>query len=410
MDCVLRMKNTIQPYAWGSRNALAGLLGQTQPSDGPQAELWMGAHPKAPSKVYLSEQWQNLDRVIRDDPVAILGVEVSRHYGNQLPYLFKVLAAGQPLSIQAHPGKQQAIRGFERENDQGIPLTAGHRNYKDSNHKPECICALTPFWGMCGFRPVDDMLALMRMVWPSTNHIDLDRFGLVSPNPSLQPFFEFLMTMAPGKRKQLIRHVTTAAVPLAGQYVEFGWVVRLNRHYPDDIGVLSPILLNLFCLEPEQALFLPAGQLHAYLDGMGIEIMANSDNVLRGGLTSKHVDSTELLKILDFQPRPLEPLSAVCMGPGEYRYPSDAGEFVLTRLRVVDGQRHVSQSLEIPSPHILLCTQGEAFIQWNEGGSDMVLPQGQSALVPASLAGYTVSGNATLYRASVNHNVSQNIS
>lgn len=405
MHCVLKMKNTIQPYAWGSRNALAGLLGQKQPSDGPQAELWMGAHPKAPSKVYFDEQWQDLDKVIRDDPVAILGEEISRHYSRQLPYLFKVLAADQPLSIQAHPSKEQAKHGFERENEQGIPLSAGHRNYKDSNHKPECICALTLFWGMCGFRPVDDMLRLLGMVWPPANTGDLDRFGLAPPNPTIQQFFKFLMSMGPEERKQLVRHITVAASPLANLHAEFEWVVRLNRHYPGDIGVLAPILLNLFCLEPEQALFLPAGQLHAYLDGMGIEIMANSDNVLRGGLTPKHVDSAELLNILDFQPRALEILTAEGTGIGEYHYPSKVGEFVLSRLQVENRQPYASRTSKIPTPHILLCTQGEAFVQWNEGRSDMALPQGQSALVPASLSGYTITGNATLYRASVNHNV-----
>jgi mannose-6-phosphate isomerase len=408
MNTILKMQNSIQPYVWGSRKALAQLLGRPQPSDSPQAELWMGAHPKAPSKVYLADQWQDLDEAIRKYPEAILGDGVCRRYNNQLPYLFKVLAADQPLSIQAHPSKQQAERGFERENAQAIPLSAGNRNYKDANHKPECICALTPFWGVCGFRPFQEMMPLLSPIWPADFQAELkrlDRADHTAGDRDFRSFFEFLMNLSPMDRKRLIQSIVAAAGPLAEQEAAFEWVLRLNRQYPDDIGILSPVLLNLFCLQPEQALFLPAGQLHAYFGGMGIEIMANSDNVLRGGLTPKHVDLFELLKILDFNPRPLTILNAARVGTSEYRYPSEVGEFVLSRLQVSDAHPYSDRPSAFKSPQILLCTHGSALIRWNKDRSEICLPQGQSVLVPAALPSYNISGEATLYRAAVNPEV-----
>ena len=150
------LKNTVQDYAWGSLTAIPELLGQ--PATGsPQAELWMGAHPKAPSQVYHDGKWESLLQVIEAHPADVLGKEAAEKFGGKLPYLFKVLAAAKPLSIQAHPNSHQAKEGFARENRLGISLMASNRNYKDDNHKPECICALTRFWGMNGFRRIPEI-------------------------------------------------------------------------------------------------------------------------------------------------------------------------------------------------------------------------------------------------------------
>ena len=402
MNRILKMQNTIQPYAWGSRHGLAEFMGESEPSDNPKAELWMGAHPKAPSKVWLAGRWQSLDKVIEEDPRGVLGVETASRHANRLPYLLKVLAADEPLSIQAHPSEQQAREGFKHENDQGIPLSAGHRNYKDSNHKPECICAMTPFWGVCGFRPTTEMLPLVKTIWPKGDAATDALLGLLEDRQNLALFFEKLMTLDEDARHALLDQVIDRATPIADQHAVFDWVLRLHRRYPYDIGVLSPVLLNLFCLQPQEALFLPACQLHAYFEGMGIEIMANSDNVLRGGLTPKHVDVPQLLQILDFEAMPLDLMKPAVIGPVEYRYPSQAEEFVLSRLVVSDTIPYISPESNRRSAEILLCTDGEASVCTRESEKTLTIPKGQSVLVPAGISGYAIGGQATLYKAGVN--------
>jgi mannose-6-phosphate isomerase len=195
--------------------------------------------------------------------------------------------------------------------------------------------------------------------------------------------------------------VTAAAAEKQTQHMVFEWIVRLNSYYPDDIGVLSPILLNLVCLQPGEALFLPPGQLHAYFSGMGVEIMANSDNVLRGGLTPKHVDVPELLKVLDFRPRAVKILEAQAISTTESRFPSEAEEFVLSILLVSDTQIHTSLD-DLRSPHILLCARGEGYISSAQQNKEIALYKGDSVLVPAGAGKYALSGDALFYKAAVN--------
>jgi mannose-6-phosphate isomerase len=399
---ILKMKNSIQPYAWGSTRMLADFLEDPNLAGSPQAELWMGAHPKAPSKVWLDNRWQDLDRVIADRPVEMLGPQAGPRFNNTLPYLFKVLAADEPLSIQAHPSKRQAQEGFKREADLGIPLSAGHRNYKDPNHKPECICALTPFWGVCGFRPASQMLPLLKAVWPSGDQETGELLSRLENDNELFAFFKGLMTLSAESQEYLLNQILSAATPLAESHAVFQWVQRLNERYPMDIGILSPILLNLFCLQPEEALFLPAGQLHAYLGGMGIEIMANSDNVLRGGLTPKHVDVNELLNVLQFETLTPELMKPMVFGVSEFSYPSMAEEFILSKLIVSDALPYHHTASPYQSAEILLCTVGEAIIGSGEGRHEIRLSKGQSGFVPASVNSYSIFGQATLYRASIN--------
>ena len=401
MNRVVKLQNSIQPYAWGSHRAIAELLGQPAPSANPQAELWMGAHPKASSKIWYQGRWQSLAEVIQEYPEEILGRQALTHFGAQLPFLLKILAAEQPLSIQAHPSKRQAREGFERENAQGIPLSAGHRNYKDDQHKPECICALTTFWGVCGFRPLAETHTLLKAVWPPQDRGNLDRLLSEDRNNTVRPFFERVMTLPSNERKTLLAQVISAAQQLSAHEKAYEWVLRLNNQYPDDIGVLSPILLNLICLQPGEALFLPAGQMHAYFDGLGIEIMANSDNVLRGGLTPKHVDITELLKILDFIPRPVNILNAQPVSNTERRYASAAEEFVLSIIDIAPEHAHQA-GFGNRSAEILFCMDGTASVSWDEQQKHQELRKGQSVLIPAAVQHYTISGQATLYKAAVN--------
>lgn len=401
MRQIFKMQNEIQPYAWGSYTAMAELLGHPAPSDKPQAELWMGAHPKAPSRIRIQQRWQPLNSLIQQNPGDILGTEVLDRFGKQLPYLFKVLAAGQPLSIQAHPDKNQARLGFERENKEGISLTAPHRNYKDRQHKPECICALTSFWALCGFRHLPDMMSLLGRIWPMQHSESLGILARSGGQNGLRGFFKYLMTMPPKVRLDLVSHAVDRARSMRSKDHVFEWIVRLNEHYPNDIGVLSPILLNLIHLKSGEAIFLPARLLHAYLEGMGIELMANSDNVLRGGLTPKHVDVPELLNVLDFRPFSPELLTPGETIHGENCYPSDAEEFRLSVVRITSSQPYQSRE-RCPSPEILLCTRGSGMILWQNGQKKMPFDRGESVFVPAVLDTYTLNGRATVYKAAVN--------
>ena len=395
---IYRLENVVQPYAWGSRTAIADLLGKPVPSQEPQAELWMGTHPKGPSMAVAGDQKIPLQQLIDRQPVGILGRDVSMRYGNALPYLFKVLAAAHPLSIQAHPSKQQAAEGFSRENREGKAVDAPDRNYRDDNHKPEIICALTPFWGLNGFRLAAAAVDLLTPVCPTA--LD-DAFQDLKSlqGKGVRNFFEAMMTLTAEKRKAAAREVLDKAGPLADTSPIYRWMVNLTRAYPADMGALSPALLNLICLEPGQAMFLPAGQLHAYLDGLGIELMANSDNVLRGGLTPKHVDVPELLSVVRFEETSITILEPGSMGPAESGYDSPVEEFSLTVIRPSKGQPYHSPSIR--NVEMLLCTAGEGRIESGGQSECLTVKKGDSFLVPAGLQAYAIDGNLTIYKAAV---------
>lgn len=395
--CVL--KNTIQEYAWGSHTAIAEFLGTSSPSAQPQAELWMGAHPKAPSKILVDGGWRPLPEVLEEWPVEILGPRVADAFGPTLPFLFKVLAAAKPLSIQAHPDLQQARDGFARENKLGIPLDAPNRNYRDANHKPEIICALTPFWALNGFRAPAEIVALLGKI-DSPVLAEPTRTLQQSPDaPGLGRFFDTIMTMPDSPRRAAVGEAVVYARNNAVDDPVSEWIIKLNAEYPGDIGVLSPLLLNLVKLDPGQAMYLRAGRLHAYLDGVGMELMANSDNVLRGGLTPKHIDVPELLKVLDFDFEELAVLEPRESGPCERAYNSDAPEFDLTVIVVSSGSSYTSP--EDRSVEILICTSGSAVAKNLENSAALELSKGMSVLVPSALRRYAIEGAATFYKASV---------
>lgn len=289
-----RLVNTVRPYAWGSTTAIPELLG-TAPTGEPQAELWMGAHPGAPSRTERGA----LNELIAADPVRELGEQAVEKFGPRLPFLLKLLAAGAPLSLQVHPDLEQAKAGYAAEEAAGIPVDAPHRMYKDANHKPELICALTPFDGLCGFRaPVEaaDLIAALG-VDSLKPYVDL-----LHAHPEEAALREVLTALLTADREEMAHTVAQAAAAadrLGGDHAPFA---GLAHHYPGDPGVIAAMLLNRVRLQPGEALYLGAGVPHAYLDGLGVEIMANSDNVLRCGLTPKHVDVPELLRIVRFEP------------------------------------------------------------------------------------------------------------
>ncbi|MEA1947506.1 MAG: mannose-6-phosphate isomerase, class I, partial [Thermodesulfobacteriota bacterium] len=369
------------------------------PAKTPQAELWMGAHPKAPSMVKCDGNWISLFELIEKNPDHILGKKVAEKFNNRLPYLFKVLAAAKPLSIQAHPSIDQAKQGFERENRQGIPLDAYNRNYKDDNHKPECICAMTLFWALNGFRKISGIVALMEKICPQRLKKQLDTLRGQQGPMELKNFFRTLMTMNREQQKQIIAHAVSNAKKFTDDDPAYKWMIDLHKEYPADIGVFSPILLNLICLEPGQAMFLPAGELHAYLDGVGIELMANSDNVLRGGLTPKHIDMPELLNVLNFEERKVNILETEQINQCECVYASHAEEFILSIIHVKEGIIYNSPAHR--SIEILLCTDGKATITDLGENDKVVIDKGKSIIIPEVVTKYSIQGNAAFYKAAV---------
>ena len=393
------LKNSVQNYAWGSATAIPELLGEQNPLGKPVAELWMGAHPRASSLVNIDGNWISLKKLIEKNPQEILGNKVANRFDNKLPYLFKVLAAAKPLSIQAHPSLDQAKEGFESENRRGIPVEASNRNYKDDNHKPECICALSEFWALCGFRNITDILVLMRKICPLGLAKELNLLEKF-PNPQgLKQFYTKLMTMDPKVQLQIIEEAQKNAQYHSDEDPAFRWIVRIAEEYSSDIGILSPVLLNLIQLKPGQALFLPAGELHSYLGGLGMELMANSDNVLRGGLTPKHIDVRELLKALNFDPWPVNILEAVTKENNERVYASAADEFILSVITVSNGQPY--QRFDPISIEIMMCIKGIANLHDYSCQEIIQINKGNSVIIPAAAKGYRISGNAVIYKAAV---------
>ena len=396
---ILPMQNRLQHYAWGSFEAIAELEGRPIPSEGPEAELWMGAHPSASSLVPWAGAWAPLTDVIEADPLPILGTSVAARFGRRLPFLFKVLAARAPLSIQAHPNLEQAKAGFQRENDLGIPLDAPVRNYRDDNHKPEIICALSSFWALKGFRPRREILELLRGVNTRKNPSWIDSLAN-GPGPEpLRLFLQKLLALDRETRSQLIREVVGS---LAGSHAarrEVEWMRRLEEFYPGDAGILGPVFLNLIQLAPGEALFLEAGELHAYLEGVGVELMANSDNVLRGGLTSKHLDVDELLRVLTFTEGEPQLCRGDSIGLCERAYEAAVREFRLSVITL--GERGEWADSGRIGVEVLLCTEGSFTAEPVGQGSSQPLTKGKSVLVPDAVGPYRLRGCGTVYRAAV---------
>jgi mannose-6-phosphate isomerase len=393
---IYRLHNTIQPYAWGARGAIAALQGRP-PSETPEAELWLGAHPKAPSGVLTPSGELPLDRFIAADPQAALGRAVAERYG-ALPFLLKVLAAEQPLSIQAHPNAAQAEAGFARENAAGLPLDSPQRSYRDARPKPELICALTPFLALNRFR---SPRAIADRLEPLAGPELAEGVGALRERPvkqALARFFEALLRLEAEPRGRVLERALAHAREEAEFDAASEWVVRLASMYPGDTGVLAPWILNLVELRPGDAMYLDAGELHAYLDGVGIECMASSDNVLRGGLTQKHMDIGELLRVLRFESGDVEILRPEPVSSVEGLYRTPAADFALSRLDLAEGT--LFQAGARNGPEILLCVEGACRVGW-DGSEPLAIERGESVFVPANAPVYEVAGPGALYRARV---------
>ncbi len=384
--------NTPRPYAWGATSAIASLLG-TVPSGGPEAELWLGAHPGSPSVILdpsVVGGATDLAEWIAADPATALGRFASVGH---LPFLLKLLAAASPLSLQAHPTPEQAIEGFARENAAGIPLDAPERNYKDALPKPELIYALSPtFDALCGFRSVGEarsiVLALLeadvRRDQPQPRPLE-ELLESLETDDAPRTAFEWLLSGGAGV-PELVSLVTELAPLATGWTLEFETVRSLAKEYPGDPGIVISLLLNRVRLSAGEALYLPAGNIHAYLDGLGVELMAASDNVLRGGLTPKHVDVPELLTVLDFRTVPIPYLVPEEPAANVEVFRPDVPDFVLVR---VTGDA----AWALDGPAIALCTAGAFELNGTR------VARGDSVYVTPDEGVLAIAGAGTLFLA-----------
>lgn len=399
MDRIALLKNVVKAYAWGSEDFLPELLGIPPAAGRPQAELWMGVHPNGPSMASWESEWVPLSDLVARDPVGVLGKAVAGKFSDNLPFLFKILAASKPLSIQAHPGMEEAKQGFARENELGVPRHSPRRTYHDPNHKPEILCALRPFWALNGFRRVEGILSLFAQIEAPSLEDELAHLRERPTPEGLKIFFSALMTTSEKKRERLIAQVLRSISGRALADPAFEWVIRLHQTFPEDIGVFSPLFMNLIDLQPGEAIYLPPGRLHAYLGGVGIELMANSDNVLRAGLTSKHADLPELTRVLDFaegKPEILKPRSSDGV---EWHYPTAAEEFALSYLSPDRGAPYESPTER--GVEIMICLDGEAQVTDPSRGDEVHMKRGTAIIVPALVQRYTIHGKATIYKAAV---------
>ncbi|MCG8592084.1 MAG: mannose-6-phosphate isomerase, class I [Proteobacteria bacterium] len=388
---ILPLRNPIRDYAWGSPTAIPELLG-TEATGEPQAELWIGAHPADPSHVEIEGEWQRLDEWIEAQPERALGAPVVSRFGPSLPFLMKVLAASSPLSLQTHPDADQARRGFERENRRGLSLADPARSYADPRPKPELLCALEPFEGLLGFREAADVLAGFERLALASLAEPMAAFASQPDADGLRRFFGALMTLGPEQVASATREAAERAGALSDP--RYAWLCELARLYPDDRGVFAPLMLHHLKLQPGEAIYLPPGELHAYLVGSGIEVMANSDNVLRGGLTGKPVDVPGLLEILNFGSGAPEVLRPQETPSGVWRYPTPAAEFELSRLDVAAAS---PPQVISKGPRLLLCVAGRVELESPSWTAPHALARGESAFIPAATQTCRVSGEGRVF-------------
>lgn len=395
-----RLSPSTQPYAWGSTTAIPHLLGAT-PDGAPVAEAWFGAHLSAPAFVATEHGGRPLHEVIAADHRVLLGEDVEGRFGETLPYLLKVIAAERPLSLQVHPDLGRARAGYVEEDAAGVPLDAPHRNYRDRNHKPELVYALTQFEAMCGFRaprrtaelfagldaPLAKELHGALLAQPTAHGIRTVFEQLLAPGTRPAP--EEIAELA---RACAARLVTGSPSPRADRTV-----VLLQQEYPGDVGVVTSLLLNPVTLQPGDVMFVPAGGVHAYLSGVAVELMASSDNVLRAGLTPKHVDVREVLANVDYVAAPPIRIAAEVFHGATKVFYAPVDDFELSVTEIHDDLSH---PLPGRGPRIALCLEGEVTLSAQQDGT-LVLARGQSAFVPASDGPLTVSGRGTLVQADV---------
>ena len=386
----LLMQNPIQGYDWGSHDALTTLFGIPNPAGKPQAELWMGAHPNGCSEVTLAGNVQKLSTLIESAPAAVLGDATVARFGS-LPFLFKVLCAEKALSIQVHPSKAQAEAGFAKEEAAGIDIKAANRNYKDPNHKPELVFALTPYQAMNGFRAIPAILALFdAMALPALAELTA-ALRQSQDEAGLQHFFHQMLILDGARKEEALTGLLAYAAARQDDET-FALITSLAAQYPGDVGLFSPLLLNVVTLQPGQAMYLDACTPHASVRGTGLEIMANSDNVLRAGLTPKYIDVAELLDCTRCLAKPDDQILLAPRVEGAVQhFDVPVPDFTFS---VYPAGEH---QLTTASAEILFAIDGTVTLK--QGDNTLRLEKGQSAFVPAATGRYQLLAEGRVARA-----------
>lgn len=387
---MLLLDNPVRAYGWGSTTVIPDLLGR-EPDSTPHAELWVGAHPDDPSRI--AGTADTLLTHIDADLDSTLGDAVLDTLGARLPFLLKLLAVEKPLSLQVHPSRAQARAGYRAEQAAGIASNAPERNYRDDNHKPELICALSTFDALCGLRPVEATRRFLDAL--AVPALQAETARLEAGGDGVRDVVARWLRLDDARVADRVTDVRSAAATLVGDdefSLEGETIAQLAAAHPGDGGVLVALLLNRVRLAPGEALYLPAGRPHAYLHGTGVEIMASSDNVLRGGLTDKHVDVDELLRVLDPTPAPVEVLRPVPTAAGA-TYDVALPDFALSMLHL-DG---VAFDLPSGSPQLMLALSTGAVV--DQQGHRTGLSPGQAAFVGAQEPQVRVSGSGLVARA-----------
>ncbi|OUM43482.1 mannose-6-phosphate isomerase, class I [Arthrobacter sedimenti] len=409
-------------YDWGSPTAMFSFLG-LQPDGSPFAENWFGAHPTGPSPVALPDgSTVSLQELIAADPTAALGTRVAASFGKRLPFLLKLLAPARPLSMQVHPTPEQARDGYAAEEENGVPPDDPARSYKDASHKPEMVYALTRFEGLVGFRPADQLSTVLEPLQAAGARAALTALRSAPVAAGRRAALEVLLELSPAEVVSLVRECAVfandshrrATVPPATA-AAYTTVTELARFYPGDVGAVLSLLLNRVVLEPGQLVFLGDGVPHAYLSGFGVELMANSDNVLRLGLTTKHVDADAMLVSLDFAQEGCVIDTGTAAG-GSHLFTPDVTEYALSVTHVDDARsRSGSESVEnaaatfgmlpveLPGngPRLVLCVAGTTRLKSEADPAGLDLRRGQAAFVPAADGALSLSGSGTVAQAFV---------
>lgn len=392
MRNIVYLQNQVLNYAWGNKHTLHNLYETPNPDNLPQAELWLGAHHKNSSKVQKGRKLLSLTELIAKNPESALGESNALKYENKLPFLFKILVVEKPLSVQVHPNKEQASVSFARENLLEIALEALNRNYVDDNGKPKMLYSLTPFWLMCGFRELDVIKTYLAILIP--------RFFMEQDlaHADYKKLFNVLMQLNGQQKALVLEKALQNASKLEDQNIA-QWILKLSKEHSDDIGVLMPAILNLVQLQPGESLYLAPRTLHCYLNGVGLELMGNSDNVLRCALTHKHIDLNELGIVMSFESQPPVYLKPNVLSALETIFAPTCGSFMLSVINMpINGQIY-HQKLAVPE--ILLCANGKFTVSRYGHKTGLSLKRGQSMFVSHDVGGYAIHGQGLIYKASL---------
>ncbi len=395
-DNIYKLTGKVMNYAWGGYDFIPDFLGIQNEERKPYAEYWMGAHPLATSELITKEGSVSLHELIKNDPDSLLSVSINQKFGG-LPFLFKVQDVREILSIQVHPSKAEAAKGFEREDAEGIPLQAPHRNYKDKNHKPEMLVALSEFWLLHGFRSLEDIEKVLEEVPEFTILLPLFK------REGLKSLFQFVMEMDQPTVNSVLTNLIKRNIRQMhdGELTKLDpgwWVARLfeNKKEIGDIdrAIFSIYLFNIVNLHAGEGLFQGAGMPHAYMEGQCVELMANSDNVLRAGLTPKHIDVPELMKHTHFEPVVPKIMQGNPLLRGEKVYPCPVEDFGIAKIELTP---QVSYEAKSDSLEIMVVTEGGVLVN-----NSMVLKRGEAFVVlPGTDYHIHSSGYSTIFRAFV---------